>query len=188
MKRRTLLQAAPALLGAPGLLLAQTGFPAKPIRYIVPVSAGGGSDMVGRTVTERWGKLLNQTFVVDKQGGGGGEVHHAVHHLGVDVEDLAAGLRIVAGPNVVDATLAGLHLPPVDRAFITRTIGKGSEHLIRQTLAAVGGDPARYELAWAAYQRHYLAINGQHVTVYPGVREGLQRLKAAYLGSRLYGG
>jgi tripartite-type tricarboxylate transporter receptor subunit TctC len=40
----------------------------------VPVAAGGGSDMVGRTVTERWGKLLNQTFVVDNQGGGGGVI------------------------------------------------------------------------------------------------------------------
>lgn len=74
MKRRTLLHAAPALLGAPGLLLAQTGFPAKPIRYIVPVSAGGGSDMVGRTLTERWGALLKQSFIVDNQSGGGGVI------------------------------------------------------------------------------------------------------------------
>lgn len=74
MKRRTLLHAAPALLGAPGLLLAQTGFPAKPIRYIVPVSAGGGSDMVGRTLTERWGVLLKQSFIVDNQSGGGGVI------------------------------------------------------------------------------------------------------------------
>ncbi|WP_096695426.1 tripartite tricarboxylate transporter substrate binding protein [Polaromonas sp. AER18D-145] len=74
MKRRTLLQAAPALLGAPGLLLAQTGFPAKPIRYIVPVSAGGGSDMVGRTLTERWGSVLKQSFIVDNQSGGGGVI------------------------------------------------------------------------------------------------------------------
>lgn len=74
MKRRTLLQAAPALLGAPGLLLAQTGFPAKPIRYIVPVSAGGGSDMVGRTLTERWGTVLKQSFIVDNQSGGGGVI------------------------------------------------------------------------------------------------------------------
>ncbi len=36
--------------------------------------AGGGSDIVGRTVTERWGKALNQTFVVDNQGGGGGMI------------------------------------------------------------------------------------------------------------------
>ena len=74
MKRRTLLQAAPALLGVPGLALAQSAYPAKPIRYIVPVAAGGGSDMVGRTVTERWGAVLKQTFIVDNQGGGGGVI------------------------------------------------------------------------------------------------------------------
>jgi tripartite-type tricarboxylate transporter receptor subunit TctC len=74
MKRRTLLQAAPALLAAPSLVLAQSGYPNKPIRYIVPVAAGGGSDMVGRTLTERWGQQLKQTFVVDNQGGGGGVI------------------------------------------------------------------------------------------------------------------
>jgi tripartite-type tricarboxylate transporter receptor subunit TctC len=72
MKRRSLLQAAPALLGAP--VRAQQGFPNKPIRYIVPVAAGGGSDLVGRTVTERWGQVLKQGFVVDNQSGGGGTI------------------------------------------------------------------------------------------------------------------
>jgi tripartite-type tricarboxylate transporter receptor subunit TctC len=76
MKRRTLLLAAPTLALPPALLRAQTGagYPARPIRYIVPVAAGGGSDMVGRTVTDRWGKVLGQTFVVDNQGGGGGVI------------------------------------------------------------------------------------------------------------------
>ncbi len=74
MQRRTLLQAAPALLGLPGLGLAQAAYPSKAIRYIVPVSAGGGSDMVGRTVTERWGAQLKQGFIVDNQGGGGGVI------------------------------------------------------------------------------------------------------------------
>ncbi|WP_218510541.1 tripartite tricarboxylate transporter substrate binding protein [Variovorax sp. dw_308] len=75
MQRRAFSLALPsvALLGLHGLARAQS-FPARPIRYIVPVSAGGGSDMVGRTVTERWGKLLNQAFVVDNQGGGGGVI------------------------------------------------------------------------------------------------------------------
>ena len=49
-------------------------FPARPLRYIVPVAAGGGSDLVGRTVTERWGRLLGQGFVVDNVGGGGGAI------------------------------------------------------------------------------------------------------------------
>ncbi len=76
MKRRALLQAAPALLGLPvsTQTAAQTPFPSKPIRYIVPVAPGGGSDFVGRTVTERWGQLLGQTIVVDNQSGGGGTI------------------------------------------------------------------------------------------------------------------
>ncbi len=72
MQRRTLLLTAPMLL-VPTLGLAQS-YPAKSIRYIVPVSPGGGADAVGRTVTERWGKLLGQTFVVDNQAGGGGSI------------------------------------------------------------------------------------------------------------------
>jgi len=54
-------------------LFAQS-YPTKPIRYIVPVAAGGGSDFVARTVTERWGKAQGATFVVDNQGGGGGVI------------------------------------------------------------------------------------------------------------------
>jgi len=81
----------------------------------------------------------------------------------------------------LNRTLAELALPPVDRAFIERTIGKGSEHLIRSTLAAAGGAVALYEAAWAHYQRHYRAINGDHATVYAGVAAGLERLRAAGL-------
>jgi tripartite-type tricarboxylate transporter receptor subunit TctC len=71
MQRRHFLQAASALLCASGLARAE-GYPKKPIRYIVPVAAGGGNDMIARTVTERWGKVLGQPFVVDNQSGGGG--------------------------------------------------------------------------------------------------------------------
>lgn len=74
MKRRTLLRAAPALICVPHVAWAQAAYPARPIRYIVPVTAGGGSDTVGRTVTERWGLVLKQSFVVDNQGGGGGVI------------------------------------------------------------------------------------------------------------------
>ncbi|MEK8047184.1 phosphoglycolate phosphatase [Ideonella margarita] len=81
----------------------------------------------------------------------------------------------------LNLTLTELGLPGVDRAFIERTVGKGSEHLIRSTLAQVGGDAALYDAAWAAYQRHYLRINGQFSAVYPGVVEGLGALKDAGL-------
>ena len=75
MQRRPLILAAPALAAALASgARAQTAFPTRSLRYIVPVAAGGGSDLVGRTVTERWGKALGQAFVVDNIGGGGGAI------------------------------------------------------------------------------------------------------------------
>ena len=80
--------------------------------------------------------------------------------------------------------LADLYLPPVGRLAIERMVGKDSEHLIRSVLAhvqpgiAAAQVEALYPQAWARYQAHYLAINGQHSAVYPGVVEGLERLRA----------
>lgn len=78
----------------------------------------------------------------------------------------------------LQSTLADLALPTLGRDAIERMVGKGSEHLIRSALQAVGGDAGQYEAAWRAYQRHYDAINGRHADIYPGAREGLQRLRA----------
>ena len=72
MRRRHLIATLPA-----ALLAAQAradAYPSRPLRYIVPVAAGGGSDFVGRTVCERWGRLLGQTIIVDNIGGGGGAI------------------------------------------------------------------------------------------------------------------
>ena len=73
MKRRPLLLAGAAVLALPAIVRAQA-FPAKPIRYIVPVAPGGGNDMIARVVTERWGRALGQNFVVENIGGGGGVI------------------------------------------------------------------------------------------------------------------
>ena len=75
-------------------------------------------------------------------------------------------------------TLADLALPPVDRAFIARTVGRGSMHLLKNTLAQAGGAPELLDSAWTHYQRHYADINGRHAEVYPGVRAGLAAMRA----------
>ncbi len=79
---------------------------------------------------------------------------------------------------VLNLVLQELALPAVSREFVELTIGQGSEHLIRSTLAKVGGAPELYETAWARYQQHYLALNGQFSAVFPGVVEGLEKLAA----------
>ena len=73
MQRRHLLQAAAAAVAMPRLASAES-YPTKPIRYIVPVAAGGGNDMIARVVADRWGQLLGQSMVVDNQSGGGGVI------------------------------------------------------------------------------------------------------------------
>ncbi|WP_041675745.1 phosphoglycolate phosphatase [Ramlibacter tataouinensis] len=79
------------------------------------------------------------------------------------------------------AALAGmldeLSLPAIGADAVARLVGKGSEHLIRSVLAQVEGDPALYPAAWEAYQRHYLAINGRHSTVFPGAPQALRSLR-----------
>ncbi|MDQ0589009.1 phosphoglycolate phosphatase [Variovorax paradoxus] len=91
--------------------------------------------------------------------------------------------------------LGDLSLPPVAPAAIEKMVGKGSEHLILSALAHVmssgGAVPqgaeaellharaqALFDRAWERYQHHYLAINGQHSAVYPGVVEGLKALRS----------
>jgi phosphoglycolate phosphatase len=73
--------------------------------------------------------------------------------------------------------LADLGQPPVSRAFISRTVGKGSEHLLTRSLAEVGAPASLYDKVWDRYQHHYVKINGQHSDVFPGVIEGLGSLQ-----------
>jgi phosphoglycolate phosphatase len=81
----------------------------------------------------------------------------------------------------LDAMLRALRLPQVDTATVAGFIGKGTEHLIRRTLAHVGAQPQLYDAALPQYEQAYRAINGRWSAVYPGVPEGLRALRAAGL-------
>jgi tripartite-type tricarboxylate transporter receptor subunit TctC len=49
---------------------AQTAFPSKPIRWIVPYAAGGGSDFLARTVAQTFSTQVGQPVLVDNKPGG----------------------------------------------------------------------------------------------------------------------
>jgi tripartite-type tricarboxylate transporter receptor subunit TctC len=51
------------------LPLAAAAFPDRPIEWVVPYPAGGGSDVVARTLGEVMGKTLGQTIVVNNKPG-----------------------------------------------------------------------------------------------------------------------
>jgi len=77
VKRRALF-AAVACLGfaaaAPFSALAQTNFPTKTIRLIVPFPAGGPTDIFARQYAIGLSRVLNQSVIVDNKAGASGAI------------------------------------------------------------------------------------------------------------------
>ncbi|QNK73801.1 tripartite tricarboxylate transporter substrate binding protein [Variovorax sp. PAMC28562] len=75
MQRNHFLRASVAMAGAFafGGAWAQT-YPTKPIRLVVPFSAGGATDLFARTLSQKMGEKLGTTLVVDNRPGAGGAI------------------------------------------------------------------------------------------------------------------
>ena len=58
-----------ALLAGPA---AGQSYPNRPIRVIVPISAGSGTDVLARALTDRLGAALGQTIIAENRPGAGG--------------------------------------------------------------------------------------------------------------------
>lgn len=80
----------------------------------------------------------------------------------------------------LDLTLDDFALPRIPPPQVARLVGKGGEYLVRGALAGLGLPPGRVDElsvpALARFRAHYMAVNGRHATVYPGVEQGLQQL------------
>ncbi|MRD48861.1 tripartite tricarboxylate transporter substrate binding protein [Caenimonas koreensis DSM 17982] len=74
-QRRTVLAALAAAAGAATFpALAQSGWPNKPVRIVVPFAAGGTTDILARAVAPELSKAFGQQFIVDNRAGAGGNV------------------------------------------------------------------------------------------------------------------
>ena len=77
MSRRLALQALatlPLAIAASRHVFAQSDFPNRPLRLVVPLSAGGPSDFIARTVAQDMSRTLGQPVLVDNKPGADGLV------------------------------------------------------------------------------------------------------------------
>ncbi|MBL0086683.1 MAG: tripartite tricarboxylate transporter substrate binding protein [Ideonella sp.] len=70
-RRQAVLTAVAIALGAAGVH-AQTTWPTKPVRIVVPFAAGGTTDLLARAMAPELQKAFGQPFVVDNKPGAGG--------------------------------------------------------------------------------------------------------------------
>ena len=56
----------------PGAALAQGAYPEKPLRWIIPYAAGGGTDVIARPIALKLGETLGRPIVYENRAGGGG--------------------------------------------------------------------------------------------------------------------
>lgn len=75
MQRRKLMAAAAAAVCAgPGLGLAQSGWPARPITFVVPQAPGGANDVIARAVAQGLENALGQPVIVENRPGANGNL------------------------------------------------------------------------------------------------------------------
>jgi tripartite-type tricarboxylate transporter receptor subunit TctC len=108
-RRNLVVSLASAPWLGPSLAQAQR-YPDKPIRLVVPYAAGGGTDILARTVAGRVSEFLGQSLVVDNKGGAGG-------NIGADIVAKAAPdgytLLMAANTIAINAALQKLPFDPV---------------------------------------------------------------------------
>ena len=85
------------------------GFPNRPIQVIVPVAAGGGTDLLARTLGQKVGEELGQNLVVENRLGAGG-------NIGVEMVARAKpdGYTLLVSPATIATNVAVFNKLPYD--------------------------------------------------------------------------
>jgi tripartite-type tricarboxylate transporter receptor subunit TctC len=83
---------------------AQTPYPNRPIRMVVPFPAGGPTDGMARIISERLGAVLGQSIVIENRGGGAGGSNGAKVVAAADPDGytilITPGGSLTSGPAV----------------------------------------------------------------------------------------
>ncbi len=63
-----------AALTVASTAFAQSGYPSKPIRVVVPFAAGSTTDIIARAIADKMGASMGQQLIIDNRGGASGTI------------------------------------------------------------------------------------------------------------------
>jgi tripartite-type tricarboxylate transporter receptor subunit TctC len=77
-RRAAVAGIAAAILALPLAASAQSAYPNKPIRVIVPFASGSTTDIIARAIADKMSQSMGQQLVIDNRGGASGTIGQAV--------------------------------------------------------------------------------------------------------------
>ena len=127
-------------LKAPGIMLVLCGglavsmavsaavpYPSKPVRLIVPMSAGGGTDVIARRITAKMSERLGRQVLVENHGGGGGIIGT---EMASKAEPDGYTLIIVNATNTIQPALQKLPYDLLKSFTPVARVGSGAHILV----------------------------------------------------------
>jgi tripartite-type tricarboxylate transporter receptor subunit TctC len=189
-----LVAAAPPSHAQPGAK-GKGAYPARPVRIIVPLSPGGGVDILARIIAQHYNALWGQPFIVDNRPGAGGNIGYetvaraqpdgytllvsasgivtnaAVRETGFDpVRDFRAISKLTANPYVLVVTPS----LPVNSVRDLVALAKAKPGQVTYGSSGIGGIlhlASELFCALAGAQMTHVPYKGV-AEAYPGVASG----------------
>jgi tripartite-type tricarboxylate transporter receptor subunit TctC len=174
LRRRDFLSIAVGAVapGTAGRTSAQSSWPDKPVKVIVPFAAGGGTDAVARPWCDKLGQILGQQFVVENRGGASGLI-------GTEAAVKAApdGYTLLMSSNTTTVNLPLLRKVPYDPKSLTPVARLGDVVTGFVIHASVGVKTFREMVEYAKANPGKLAFGSSGSGTGPHMRYEMLRYK-----------
>jgi tripartite-type tricarboxylate transporter receptor subunit TctC len=154
--RSLLLAAAGFMVAFTTMAAAQSDYPNRPIRMIIPFPPGGSNDVVGRVIAQRLGDRLGKQVIVDNRGGAGGVIGtEAASHAAPD----GYTLLVISLAHAVNPWLYKLPYDPIKAFAPIGVMAKGPNilsvnpslpvHSVKELIALAKSKPGDLQYASA---------------------------------------
>ena len=138
---------------------AAQGYPAKPIRIVVPFAPGGGVDVVARTTARHLGQQLGVQTIVENRAGASGNVGAELvskaerdgHMLLVSASTLIVNPVVAATPPPFDPIKAFTHLALIAKGPLLLVVHPGVAADVKELVAKARANPAALNFATGGY-------------------------------------